>query len=328
MFVCSVCQRWWSVHTLLSLWVVVEQVPPPWSRLRELMLCDHSDPLLSVCCGGHSLWSRINLEAALFFLPYSEHNKGLYVIFSNWPRTQLPIGCWLFALLLHGKRIIHLFNYVALLFLSYAVNGSEGLQCGCGQAWCWARLDQTVGESFGQKSMWKENQVLKVHIIHIFTIHSYHSCDLKTKIPVWMKKWWLKIDFKLLDSFYNKTSTCPASHSPVLHGCLPPLSSTLALARPTNLCKNLLGHPASSQTFLHRRRSTLFLGETGIVMATKLKLKLPTNPINCQASRQLCDSAIDRDRVFCSSALLLWCTDEWRCEQKFLCLYLSSAKGL
>lgn len=93
MFVCSVCQRWWSVHTLLSLWVVVEQVPPPWSRLRELMLCDHSDPLLSVCFGGHFLWSRINLEAALFFLPYSEHNKGLYVIFFK--LTTNPVTHWL-----------------------------------------------------------------------------------------------------------------------------------------------------------------------------------------------------------------------------------------
>lgn len=59
----SLSFSWWFVHTLLSLWVVDRRSPgsfaTPWSRLGELMLCDHyteqSDPLFSVCCGGHSL---------------------------------------------------------------------------------------------------------------------------------------------------------------------------------------------------------------------------------------------------------------------------------
>lgn len=68
MFAClfSLSLSWWFFfHSLLSLWVVAGRSPgafaTPWAQLGELMLCDHSteqfDPLFSVCCGGHSLWS-------------------------------------------------------------------------------------------------------------------------------------------------------------------------------------------------------------------------------------------------------------------------------
>lgn len=71
-------------------------------------------------------------------------------------------------------------------FLSYAFNGSEGLQRDCGQAWCWARLDQTVGERLGQRSVSKENRILKVHIDHFFL----QLVQLKkTKSPFWLKKY-------------------------------------------------------------------------------------------------------------------------------------------
>lgn len=68
----------WFVHTLLSLWVVAGRSPSalatPWTRLGELMLCDHLteqfDPLFSVCCGGHSL-DLCFLEAALYLFFHS-----------------------------------------------------------------------------------------------------------------------------------------------------------------------------------------------------------------------------------------------------------------
>lgn len=160
---CSLSLRWWCVHTLLSLWVVAERSPGAfaalWARLWDLMLCDHSteqfDPLVSVCCGGHSLWSVLFfLEAALFlFFPNREHNKRLLSNSPNWSWTQLPIGVLLLALQFRGKGILLLFSDVALLSLSHAVNESEGERCRCGSVWCRTGLDQTVGEKGGQRSV-------------------------------------------------------------------------------------------------------------------------------------------------------------------------------
>lgn len=81
----SLSFSWWFVHTLLSLWV--DRRSPgsfatPWSRLGELMLCDHfteqSDPLFSVCCGGHSLWSVFFGSCIILFF----HTAGTITTFA------------------------------------------------------------------------------------------------------------------------------------------------------------------------------------------------------------------------------------------------------
>lgn len=83
---------------------------------------------------------------------------------------------------------------------------------------------------------------------------------------------------------------------------LPSTQLHSGLAPSTHRCNNLLGRrPASSQTLLHRRRSSVFLGVTGTDMTTKPIAA--SNQPNQLSSRQLCDSAIAS--VF--SVCLLFC---------------------
>ncbi len=87
-----------------------------------------------------------------------------------------------------------------------------------------------------------------------------------------------------------------------LHSCLAPS---------THLCNNLLGRrPVSSQTFLHGRRSSVFLGATGTDMTTNPIAK--SNPINSQAvscvilPSRLCFLFV------CLSVATHWRVEMWR----------------
>lgn len=131
-------------HSFISVggcWAVAGSFATPWTRLGELMLCDHSteqfDPLFSVCCGGHSLWSGCFFVFFFWklhypFFPHSEHNKGLLLDSPNWSWTHLPIGftvLFLVFFLLSGcmERGYCTFSTMWLCspYLN-AVNGSEG----------------------------------------------------------------------------------------------------------------------------------------------------------------------------------------------------------
>lgn len=95
----------------------------------------------------------------------------------------------------------------------------------------------------------------------------------------------------------------------VLHGCLPPLSSTPA----THHLQTSLGCPRCSRTRRRRRRtgrSSPFLGVMGTDLTTKKinpkkqnKSQPPAQP-NQLSGRQLCDSAIASVSSVC---LLLFC---------------------
>lgn len=139
----SVSLSWWFAHSLSSLWVVAGRSPGSFAalcaRLGELMLCDRSaerfDPLPSLRCGGHSLWSFFGS----CIIPSSSHTANttpdgcLTIQIDHEPIH--PIGELLFVLWLCGTGILHLFNKVALLPLSSAVHGSEGWRCGARPDW-------------------------------------------------------------------------------------------------------------------------------------------------------------------------------------------------
>lgn len=98
------------------------------------------------------------------------------------------------------------------------------------------------------------------------------------------------------------TSTCPASHSPVLHGCLPPLSSTPAQHHPRTNLQQSSGTSRLVPDILAQGGGhiSVFLGVTGSDMTMKTSHN-PSSPT--QSSLWL--SAVwfcHRVCVFCLSA--------------------------
>lgn len=80
-------------------------------------------PLCMLWC--QSLWSLF-LEAALYLCFHTVSITKVWlskILFSKW---LIKKGLLLFALWFHGKGILHLFNNMALLSSSHAVNGSKG----------------------------------------------------------------------------------------------------------------------------------------------------------------------------------------------------------
>lgn len=110
----------------------------------------------------------------------------------------------------------------------------------------------------------------------------------------------------------------PTLYSPSLSQCglawVPPPRSTPA----TCPCNNLLGRPASSQTFL---QGSCLLWELEELTWPWNRSQPPTEPIS--SGRRLCDSAIAS--VFSVCLLFPWHrADKWRCGDGALHLCLSS----
>lgn len=132
----------WLIWTCLSVQSFIQPVVCSYSYLCGLkggrrarlppcglglgMLCDHFtkqfDPLFSLCCCGHSIWS-VFLEAALSFLSIQQAQKKVFLTFQlTNPFTLWPIAFWCLAA---WKWNIAPFQHCSFALLSLTVNGSK-----------------------------------------------------------------------------------------------------------------------------------------------------------------------------------------------------------